>query len=123
MDTELLRKILNENRELSALPQTLAEVLRVARDEQASADQVASVLMKDQAMTANVLRIVNSPFYGVGRNIGNVSQAVMTIGMWQVTALALSTSVYQMTSNWRSSLDRLRFWRELVVCCMDFLAV
>lgn len=112
MDTELLRKILNENRELSALPQTLAEVLRVARDEQASADQVASVLMKDQAMTANVLRIVNSPFYGVGRNIGNVSQAVMTIGMWQVTALALSTSVYQMTSNWRSSLDRLRFWRH-----------
>lgn len=112
MDTDLLRKLLNENRELSALPHTLAEVLRVARDEQASAEQVAGVLMRDQAMTANVLRIVNSPFYGVGRNIGNVTQAVMTIGMWQVTALALSTSVYQMTDNWRSTLDRVRFWRH-----------
>lgn len=112
MDTELLRKILHDNRELSALPQTLAEVLRVARDDKSSTEQIARVLMRDQAMTANVLRIVNSPFYGVGRNIGSVTQAVMTIGIWQVTALALSTSVYQMTTNWRSSLDRVRFWRH-----------
>jgi putative nucleotidyltransferase with HDIG domain len=112
MDTDLLRKILNDNRELSSLPQTLSEVLRVARDEKSSAEQIAKVLMRDQAMTANVLRIVNSPFYGVGRNIGTVTQAVMTIGIWQVTALALSTSVYQMTTNWRSSLDRVRFWRH-----------
>ena len=112
MDTDLLRKIINDNRELSALPQTLVEVLRVARDEKSSADQIARVLLRDQAMTANVLRIVNSPFYGVGRNIGTVSQAVMTIGVWQVTALALSTSVYHLTTNWRSSLDRVRFWRH-----------
>lgn len=119
MDTDLLRKILNDNRELSALPQTLAKVLEVARDEKSSAEQIARVLMRDQAMTANVLRIVNSPFYGVGRNISTVSQAVMTIGMWQVTALALSTSVYHLTENWRSSLDRVRFWRhslEVAIC-------
>ena len=109
---DAIRKALDDSVKLYSLPQTLAEVLRIVADETSGADDLAKVLLKDPAMTTRVLRVVNSPFYGMGRKIGTVSQAVVTIGMRQVTALTLSTSVYGMTSNWQSSFDRTRFWRH-----------
>jgi len=109
---DAIKKVLDDGLKLYALPQTLAEVLKVVSDETTGADDLAKVLMRDPAMTARVLRVVNSPFYGVGRKIGSVPQAVVTIGMRQVTALALSTSVYTMTERWQSSFDRVRFWRH-----------
>jgi HD-like signal output (HDOD) protein len=90
----------------------MAEVLRVAHNENASADELAQVLLKDATLTAGVLKIVNSPFYAHDSRIGSVHQAVMTIGVRQVVTLALSCSVYRMTNDWESSLDRVRFWRH-----------
>jgi len=84
----------------------------VVSDESSGADDLAKVLSKDPALTTRVLRVVNSPFYGMTRKVGTVSQAVVTIGMRQVTALALSTSVYSMTDRWQASFDRIRFWRH-----------
>lgn len=112
MDADFLKKVLSDNRELASLPQTLAEVLRVTRDERSSAQDLATVIMKDPALTARVLRIVNSAYYGLGRQIGSISQSIMTIGMRQVSALALSSSVYKMTDNWNSGFDRRLFWRH-----------
>jgi len=112
MDTDILKKILDENKELLSLPQTLVEVMRVTRQENFSAQELADVLIRDPALTAKVLRIVNSPFYGVSRQVSSMMQAVMTLGTRQVTALALSTSVYAVTAKWNSHIDRLRFWRH-----------
>ncbi len=112
MDNALASTILDNSRGLSTLPQTLSEVLRVARSEGSSSDDLAQVLMKDSALTAGVLRTVNSAFYGAGRSVSSVKQAVVTIGMQQVIALALSTSVYRMTTDWNSTMDRKRFWRH-----------
>jgi HD-like signal output (HDOD) protein len=112
MDYATIERILQESTELSTLPQTMSEVLRLARDERSSAKDMAGVIMRDPTLTADVLRIVNSPFFGSRQKIGSVTQAVMTIGMRQVTAVALSASVYNMTANWQSSLDRKRFWRH-----------
>jgi putative nucleotidyltransferase with HDIG domain len=112
MDSDFLKKVLSDNRELASLPQTLAEVLRVTREEHSSASDLSAVILKDPSLTARVLRIVNSAYYGLGRQIGSISQAVMTIGMRQVTALALSSSVYKMTDNWKSTFDRRAFWRH-----------
>jgi HD-like signal output (HDOD) protein len=112
MNADLLRKILDEHQELSSLPQTLAEVLRVAKDEDSSAHDLAEVLRRDPSLTTRILRVVNSPFYGAGREIHSVTQAVVTMGIRAVTALALSTSIYDMTSKWEGAVDRRRFWRH-----------
>jgi putative nucleotidyltransferase with HDIG domain len=112
MDNNVLKKIADDSRRLYSLPQTLVEVLRVIKDERSAADDLAKVIMKDPAMTTKILRVVNSPYYGLGRQVSSVSQAVVTLGTRQVTALALSTSVYGMTDNWKSSFDRVRFWRH-----------
>lgn len=112
MRTAFIDRAMHEAGSLASLPQTLAEVLRVVRDEHSSADQLARVLMKDPPLTARILRMANSPIYGTGQKIGSMIQAIRVLGDRQVTALALSTSVYDMTRDWQSSLDRMRFWRH-----------
>nr|MBN2276579.1 HDOD domain-containing protein [candidate division Zixibacteria bacterium] len=112
MSADFMQKILEASPNLTSLPQTMVEVLRLARDESSSSRQMAQVIMHDTALAAKVLRVVNSPFYGRGQKIGNITDAVTRMGLREVTALALSTSVYRMTGDWKSSLDRARFWRH-----------
>lgn len=112
MSQDAIQKLFHDKNELYALPQTLAEVLRITRDERSSADELADVLIKDPAMTARLLRVVNSPYYGGGREVSSMRQAVLMVGLRQVTALAVSTSVYAISDQWFKLIDRVRFWRH-----------
>jgi putative nucleotidyltransferase with HDIG domain len=107
-----LKRIFSEKQELLSLPQTLAEVLRIVRDDRSTADDLAEALMKDPALTARTLRVVNSAFYGGDRKIGSMTQAVTTLGLRQITALALSSSVYNLADKWQTNFDRIKFWRH-----------
>jgi len=75
-------------------------------------NDLANVLMHDPALTAKVLRMANSPYFGMPNKVGSMSQAVMTLGSKVIIALALSSSVYDMTGKWESSIDHTRFWRH-----------
>lgn len=118
MDNDIFQQILKDHKELSSLPQTLSEVLRILRDDNASTKDLAEVLAKDPALTAKILRIVNSPYYGAGREITTLTQAVMTLGMRAVSALALSTSIYDLSGKWEVTIDRQRFWRHSLEVAM-----
>jgi len=118
MSNDIFQQILRDHKELSSLPQTLAEVLRILKDDDASTKDLAEVLSKDPALTAKVLRVVNSPYYGAGREITTLPQAVMTLGMRAVSALALSTSIYDLSGKWQVTVDRQRFWRHSLEVAM-----
>ncbi|MGH7766867.1 MAG: HDOD domain-containing protein, partial [Candidatus Binatia bacterium] len=66
------------------------KILEVAWDERAGARDMAKVIVLDQAFTARLLRIANSPFYGQSREVTTVSQAVAILGMDAVASLALT---------------------------------
>ena len=112
MDLEIVDRILAESKDLSTLPQIMTDILSLARDESSTADDMAKVLGRDPTLSAQVLRLVNSPLFGKRERIGMVHEAVRRLGVRNVTAVALSASVYDMTANWQSSLDRKRFWRH-----------
>ncbi len=112
MAPDILNKILSDHKELASLPQVLVEVLRISSDENSSAVDIAAVIMKDPMLTAKMLRVVNSPHYGPITVINTVNQAVVTLGLRTVTAIALSSSIYDKLSKVESSIDRKRFWRH-----------
>ena len=122
MNAEFYNKILQDHQELASLPQTLSEVLRVTKSDTSSAQDLAAVLSHDPALTTKILRIVNSPFYGLSRSVTTLPQAVVTLGMRAVSSLALSTSVYDLTGKWQSTVNRMRFWRhslETAIACRN----
>jgi len=112
MSHEVYHKILNDHGELASLPQVLVEVVKVSADPNASASDLSRIILKDPALTAKLLRIVNSPYYGRVREVTTINQAVVTLGMRSVTAIALSASVYEMVGGLKGAVDRKRFWRH-----------
>ena len=112
MSPDIFKKILEENKELSSLPQVIVEVINIANSPDASIADLAGVVKKDPALTAKLLRIVNSPYYGQSREITTIHQAVVTVGLRTVTSVALAASIYDKFRSMGQSIDRVRFWRH-----------
>lgn len=78
---------------LATLPSTVVELLKILGDPTASAARVQKVLERDPAMTANVLKISNSAFYGVRRDISSVRDALVMLGNRRTATLAFATGM------------------------------
>ncbi len=64
MTNRILYNLVANTSDLASLPSTVVDLLYLFRDEDASAESVMKVLNGDPAMTANVLKMSNSAFYG-----------------------------------------------------------
>jgi len=111
-----LRAILDRIDELPSLPEFIARLLAAVEEPAVSGERVAEIVSEDQAMTAAVLKLVNSPYYGLSRRIGSIQHAVLLLGFRTVRNLALSAVLVK--SFGRTSNDR-RFqpaalWRHAV---------
>ncbi|MFH2055254.1 MAG: HDOD domain-containing protein [bacterium] len=105
-------------KELSTLPETMAEIVRVCQAPEISLTQLANTVQRDPALVARVLKVANSPYYKRSQEIGSITQAVSTMGANQVKALALSLSIHEFTSRIGNSIDHREFWRHsLCVAC------
>lgn len=80
--------------ELPALPTTYARLLRVFEDEQSCTADVADVVGSDLAITAKILQLANSAFFGTGRQVTSVAQAIPLMGWETVKTLTLTTELF-----------------------------
>jgi putative nucleotidyltransferase with HDIG domain len=91
-----VRQVISNIRNLPTPPIVFHQIQRAINDPKASAGQVAAVLAEDPAMSVKVLKLTNSAFYGLAREIESVKQAVVVIGMEAIKNLVLSASVIDM---------------------------
>ncbi len=87
------REILGLLDELPPLPAVAARVMGLADDDRTSALDLAQVLSTDQALTARLIKISNSAYYGFARRVGTVREAVLVLGFKQVRQLAVGASI------------------------------
>ena len=72
---------------LPALPAVLLDLMRALEKEGASAVELAGKIGRDIPLSLRVLKVVNSPFYGLPRQIGSLAEAVMVLGAGTVKSL------------------------------------
>jgi putative nucleotidyltransferase with HDIG domain len=82
----------DESLELPLLPSAAAQVMSLARDEDADARKLADVVRRDQALTAHLLRLANSPAYKPRTAIVSLQQALARLGLVQVRTIAFAIS-------------------------------
>ena len=78
-------------RELASLPAIAAQINSMAADPRYSADDLGAVISQDAALTARLLRVANSPFFGLSTNISTVPRAIAVIGTKPLRDLVLAT--------------------------------
>ncbi len=94
LDNERLTRITSEMESLPSLPDYYKKLLEEIASKDASAKSVGKIVSQDMSMTAKLLQLVNSAFFGVARHISDPAQAVMILGMNVVRDLALMTHTF-----------------------------
>jgi HD-like signal output (HDOD) protein len=89
-----LRALISRTTSLPSTPAIYRELIQALQAPGASAQQIGTTLAKDIGMTAKVLQLVNSAFFGIRRQITSPEEAVMLLGVDTVTSLALSASAF-----------------------------
>ncbi|HFC98169.1 MAG TPA: HDOD domain-containing protein [Thermosulfurimonas dismutans] len=82
-------------RRLQASYEVIAELERVFRSESSSMDQIARLIEQDPALTAEILKVVNSPYYGFPRKISSVAHAVVLLGVVNIRIIVLTVSFFK----------------------------
>lgn len=112
-----LDALLREVSELRPLPAVAVRVLEIAENEQFSAHELAQAVSPDPALTAKVLRLANSAYYGFPRRISTVRDAVVLLGFRAVRSATLAACVIETLPGGRST-DERQFWQFSVTVGM-----
>jgi HD-like signal output (HDOD) protein len=90
-----LRKIVGAVGELPSLSATYASLTHALKDQNTSIQQVAEIIERDIAMSAKVLQLANSAFFGLARRVNSLQSAVSCLGMETIKNLALTSEVFR----------------------------
>ncbi len=88
-----LAKRIEEIEDLPSLPHTLRKVLDDLDSVSSSAKRLEGLIKDDPVLSANILRIANSPYYGVSGEISSLARAVVVMGFDEVKNLVIGLSL------------------------------
>lgn len=86
-------RVLARLKQLPALPTAIAELLATFGNEEVDVGSIARTIALDQALTARVLRVANSSFYGVQHKVGTINEAVVVLGFRAVRSMVLAVGI------------------------------
>ncbi len=109
-------EILAKVRSIPVLPSSASDVLALAQDPEVSLERLCQAVERDTALTANVLRLANSAYFGSPRSVDTVRQALVRLGTKQVFQLVLAAAVSPQLHRPVPGYDlgRGEFWRHSI---------
>ena len=124
LQTQAVRRFLSNERLLATIggigmlpsaPLTFQKLLTCLRDSNSSVADVAQIISTDIAMTANIMKLVNSAFFGARNPIYNAERAVAYLGLDTVGALVLGHDVFECgTTETDGRLNYEQLWRHSI---------
>jgi HD-like signal output (HDOD) protein/CheY-like chemotaxis protein len=94
LEDESIKRIVSQTETLPSLPEVYTDVVSELQSSDPSVQKVAEIISADLAMTAKILQVVNSAFFGLVRKINNPKEAVMLLGTETIKALVLSVKIF-----------------------------
>jgi putative nucleotidyltransferase with HDIG domain len=99
LTNDRLKQLATRIKSLPTVPAIYQRLTDELRREDASMEQIGEIISRDVAMTAKILQLVNSAFFGLPQPISNPGDAVMYLGLATVRALVLSLQVFSQFKN------------------------
>jgi putative nucleotidyltransferase with HDIG domain len=103
---------------LPSCPKAFQDISTCLRQPNASMADAAHIISRDVAMTANVMKLVNSAFFGIRRSITSVDRAVAYLGMDTLGALVLGHSLFQTGANVIEGFSLEQLWQHCLQTAM-----
>ena len=124
-----LQQVITSFTQLPPLPKVVSELMTYLQQDDIDTEQVVHLLNQDPSLVAHALRIANSPFHGLARQIGSMHEAMVVLGLRAVQTLVTTAAITTLFQPLQRQLqeagyDQLRFWRHSLgaACCARELA-
>ncbi len=113
-DRERVATLLRNITALPTLPDVAVRLLDMGEDPDASMKDMARLVERDVALATRILKMVNSSYFGMRREVTSIQHAVMVLGTAQLRGLVLSGAVSEMFDRQGGvgSFNRAEFWRH-----------
>jgi len=113
-----IRRITERIIGLPTLPTVVAKMIELVDNPKTSAASLGKLISSDQALTAKILKLANSAYYGFPREISTVNLAIVVLGFNTVKDMGLSVSILEAFSeNSDNTLfDLAKFWEHSIGC-------
>ncbi len=115
-----LNRIIGKIEDLPTLPRTVLKITELVNNPKSSARDLSRIITDDQVLTARLLKLVNSSFYGFPQRISTVTGAIVLLGFDAIRNLLLTTSVYDVFSSDAKTdkFNQERFWDHSLGCAV-----
>jgi len=111
---QIVTKALAKIGEIATLPEVTLRIINVIEDPKSTARDLHAIIKKDPPLTAKILKVVNSAFYGLPGQVGSVERAIVLLGLRAIKNIAVATSVTRLFNGARSvsGFDPKELWRH-----------
>jgi len=101
-----------------ALPAVVARILELTSDPESSVDDFLDMIQCDPSLTAVVLKLSNSAFYGQVRNVGSLKQAISVLGINEIRNVVVARAVFNSFKqiDHGGRFDIRSFWLHSFIC-------
>ncbi|PTY02873.1 histidine kinase [Opitutaceae bacterium EW11] len=110
-DAEIIKRI-DACPKLASLQSINRALAGLVNSEQSYNSQIAEIIRRDPSLTARLLRMVNSVYFGLTAKVNNIEEAVFYLGLRQIRELSMATPVIEELERINRSSLRLP-WKEL----------
>jgi putative nucleotidyltransferase with HDIG domain len=107
-----LEALVRKAGDLQVLPAVARKVIGIISDERASATDLIRVIERDQTITSRMLKLANSAFYGLPRDVTSLQQAVLVLGFRSIQNLVLAATTRSLFK--RSGMTEQMLWDHSV---------
>jgi HD-like signal output (HDOD) protein len=121
--------LLAEVDRIPTLPKVVQEILARAGSQQSSASEMEDLIRQDMVIAGRLLKLVNSPFYGLTKKVSSITQAVSIVGFSSLKSLVLAASAsnlmvvdlaaygFKPEGLWKNSLVTAMLARAIALRC------
>ena len=95
------------------LPKLTGQIIQSMLDEDINIPQLAAQISQEQAIVVRTLRVANSPFYGLSRQVDNLESAIIILGFRTIRNIAFGVSLTHAFKK-TSAFDQHAFWQHAI---------
>lgn len=113
-------RIINNIDDLPVMPEIVLKINEISQNPEVSIDEISEIIEKDSALSAKVLRLANSSYYGLASQVDSISRAIIVLGFNTVCNLAASIGISKIFKEQYKniSIDLSGLWFHTLGCAV-----
>ncbi|NIV71460.1 MAG: HDOD domain-containing protein, partial [Calditrichae bacterium] len=106
MDRLTVQKKLLTIKKLPIRPQIIQELIQLSQNSKVSMSEYVTVISKDPGLAGEILKVVNSSYYGLKNHISDLKMALSMLGLREIYRIAANSIFYKV---FRTIFDKISY--------------